>query len=51
MNNFNISKSQKKIARQVIEYGLQKEFKNGIEKLEKIITEWRKKTHKHQFQN
>jgi len=42
MNGLNLSKSQKKIARQIIEKGLQKEFKAGIIKLDKIISNWKK---------
>lgn len=36
-----LSKPQKKIARAIIEKGLQKEYVSGIEKLAKIIAKWR----------
>ncbi len=32
-----LSKSQKKIAREIIEKGLQREYQNGILKIDKII--------------
>jgi len=41
MNGLELTKSQKKIARQVIEKGLQKEYVDGILKLENIISKWK----------
>ena len=41
MNGTDLSKSQKKIARQIIEKGLQKEFMDGIIELDNIITKWK----------
>ena len=41
MNGTDLTKSQKRIARQVIEKGLQKEFMDGIIKLDNIITKWK----------
>ena len=37
MNALQLSKSQKRIARQIIETGLQREYEAGIKKLDKII--------------
>lgn len=37
-----LSKTQKKIARSIIEKGLQREYVTGIERLEKIINKWRR---------
>lgn len=37
-----LSKTQKKIARGIIEKGLQREYVAGIEHLEKIIGKWRR---------
>lgn len=36
-----LSKPQKKIAREIIEKGLQREYENGILKIDKIINEWK----------
>ena len=41
MNGPDLTKSQKKIARQVIEKGLQKEYIDGIIKLDNIISKWK----------
>lgn len=41
MNGLDLTKSQKKIARQVIETGLEHEFKNGIGKIDEIILRWK----------
>ncbi|TVR79388.1 MAG: hypothetical protein EA412_06600 [Chitinophagaceae bacterium] len=38
---FELPKSQKKIARQVIEKGLQKEFVNGLKKVDGLIEKWK----------
>jgi hypothetical protein len=43
MSIFDLSKKEKKIARQLIEKGLQIEFEQGIRKLKFIIDEWQKK--------
>ncbi|MCK4678112.1 MAG: hypothetical protein KAT48_08285 [Bacteroidales bacterium] len=43
MNALELTKSQKKIARQIIETGLQREFEAGIKKLDNILTEWKRK--------
>ena len=43
MNPLELTKSQKKIARQIIEIGLQREFEAGIKKLDNILTEWKHK--------
>lgn len=43
MNALQLSKSQKKIARQIIETGLQREYEAGIKKLDKIISGWKRK--------
>jgi hypothetical protein len=39
--NFELSKTQKKIARQIIELGLQREYENGITKIEDVIKKWK----------
>jgi len=39
--NYELSKSQKKIARQIIELGLQREYENGIKKMDNIIQNWK----------
>ncbi|HSO87035.1 MAG TPA: hypothetical protein VLQ91_10815 [Draconibacterium sp.] len=39
--NFELSKPQKKIARQIIELGLQREYENGITKIENVINKWK----------
>jgi hypothetical protein len=39
--NFELSKSQKKIARQIIEMGLQREYENGIAKIDDVIEIWK----------
>ena len=36
-----LSKSQRKIARQIIEVGLQREFQNGILKMDTVIEKWK----------
>jgi hypothetical protein len=36
-----LTKSEKKIARQIIEKGLMREYQNAIENLEGLITDWR----------
>jgi len=36
-----LTKSEKKIARQIIEKGLLKEYQNAIESMESIVSEWR----------
>ena len=41
MNGLELTKSQKKIARQVIEKGLQKEYIDGIIKLDNVISKWK----------
>lgn len=41
MNGSDLTKSQKKIARQVIEKGLQKEYIDGIIKLDNVISKWK----------
>lgn len=38
-----LPKSQKKIARQIIETGLQREYEKGIKKLDQIISVWKNK--------
>jgi len=38
--NFEFSKADKKIVRQIIETGLQREFANGLSKMGKIIKDW-----------
>ena len=38
-----LSKNQKKVARSIIEKGLQKEYVTGIEQIEKVIARWRTK--------
>ena len=37
-----LSKKDKKVAREVIEKGLQIEFANGLKKAEKVIENWKK---------
>jgi hypothetical protein len=39
-----LPKSQKKIARQIIETGLQREYQNGIEKADGVIEKWKSGT-------
>jgi len=41
MNGLDLTKSQKKIARQVIEIGLVREFESGIGKIDRIIQQWK----------
>ena len=43
MNALELTKSQKRIARQIIETGLQREYEAGIKKLDKIISGWKRK--------
>ena len=38
---YELPKSQKKIARQIIEMGLQREYQNGIEKVDAVIEKWK----------
>jgi hypothetical protein len=38
---YELPKSQKKIARQIIEMGLQREYQKGIEKVEAVIGKWK----------
>ena len=38
---YELPKAQKKIARQIIEMGLQREYKNGIEKADAVIEKWK----------
>ncbi len=42
MNALELTKSQKKIARQIIDTGLQREYEAGIIKLDMIITRWKR---------
>src|SRR6185295_5976442 len=44
---YELSKPEKKIARQIIEKGLQHELKTGIKNLEAIISEWKLKNKDH----
>ena len=44
MKGTGFTKSQKKIAQIIIEKGLQKEFADGIVKLENTISKWKAKT-------
>jgi len=41
MNGLDLSKAQKKIARQVIEIGLIREFESGIGEIDKVIRQWK----------
>ena len=41
MNAFEITKSEKKLARQIIEKGLQIEYKKGLEQQSEIIERWK----------
>jgi hypothetical protein len=41
MNGLDLSKSQKRIARELIEAGLLKEYENGIVKIDKTISAWK----------
>ena len=41
MNRLELTKPEKKIARQIIEKGLQKEYVDGILKLDNIISRWK----------
>lgn len=43
MSRLDLPKSQKKIARRIIETGLQREYADGINKVKKIIDNWEKK--------
>jgi hypothetical protein len=38
---YELPKSQKKIARQIIETGLQREYQSGIEKADAVIEKWK----------
>lgn len=42
MNALELTKSQKRIARQIIDIGLQREYEAGIKKLDMIISHWKK---------
>lgn len=42
---YELSKREKKIAREAIEKGVQAEFKAGLEKAKKVIAEWEKGDH------
>jgi len=37
---YNLTKKEKKIAAQIIEKGVQADFKAGLEKAKKVITDW-----------
>lgn len=39
-----LTKKDKKVAREIIEKGLQKEYENGLRKAEKVLTQWRNNT-------
>lgn len=39
--SYELPKSQKKIARGIIEKGLQREYQNGMEKVEAVIGKWK----------
>ncbi len=39
--NYEFSKSEKKIARKIIETGLQRDYESSIRDLEKIILRWK----------
>ena len=41
MNALELTKSQKKIARRIIETGLQREYEVGVRKLDRIISRWK----------
>ena len=41
MNALDLTKSQKRIARRIIETGLQREYEAGIKKLDRIISRWK----------
>jgi hypothetical protein len=41
MDGLDLSKSQKRIARELIETGLLKEYENGIRKIDGIISAWK----------
>ena len=43
MSRLDLPKSQKKIARRIIETGLQREYAEGLNKIKKIIDKWEKK--------
>ena len=43
MSALDLNKPQKRIARQIIETGLQREYEAGIIKLDKIISRWKNK--------
>ena len=43
MSTLNLTKPQKRIARRIIETGLQREYEAGIIKLDKIISRWKNK--------
>lgn len=38
---YELPKSQKKVAREIIEKGLQREYQNGIEKVDAVIEKWK----------
>ena len=39
--NYELPKSQKKIARHIIEKGLQREYQKGLEKVDSVIEKWK----------
>lgn len=39
--NYQLSKPQKKIARQIIDLGLNREYENGISKIDNVISKWK----------
>lgn len=41
MDGLDLSKAQKKIARELIETGLEREFEKGIGKIDRIIQHWK----------
>lgn len=43
MNALELTKSQKKIARRIIDTGIQREYEAGIVKLDRIISRWKSK--------
>ena len=42
MNALELTKSQKKIARRIIDTGIQREYEAGIKKLDRIISRWKR---------
>ncbi|MFO7999639.1 MAG: hypothetical protein R6U46_00235 [Marinilabilia sp.] len=39
--NYNLTKPQKKAAREIIDKGLQRDYQKGLEKVENILGKWR----------